>query len=150
MKSETIEQGDLSRVGQNGRMDNVKPNKKKVSQKANTQDGKRFRFEECCRCCYMRQYLHEYPLPTMRKSMCVNVENTHSTIIGLGISDSSLDGGKEVVGDWTWSWADAKESADIILGEKLVQIHKQHRPVLEHHLLALVLVIVKRLAFIEK
>lgn len=49
-----------------------------------------------------------------------------------------------------WRWTDAKDRTDVFLFQKIFEIGKHQWAVLEHHLLALVLVIVEGLAFLEK
>lgn len=49
-----------------------------------------------------------------------------------------------------WSWTDAKDRTHVFLFQKIFQIGKHQWAVFEHHLLALVLVIVEGLAFLEK
>ena len=49
-----------------------------------------------------------------------------------------------------WRWTDAKDRTEVFLFQKIFQIGKHQWAVLEHHLLALVLVIVEGLAFLEK
>ena len=57
---------------------------------------------------------------------------------------------KEVETVGGWRWTDAKDRTEVFLFQKIFQIGKHQWAVLEHHLLALVLVIVEGLAFLEK